>query len=191
MIDNLRDRLAWRRALKMVRRRQPKAWTSAPTERRVLLIVPAGTEESRAAWRFVDRLNLDPERTLPIVPTGDIAYAPVEFLGRVRVVNRSDFGRLGLPRKSLVAEIRGFEPDVAMYLNPEFHLSYAILVGASMAAFRIGFQAESADAFFDLMVDGKDPGSGFRALDQALARITPPIIVSSPPQAAGGGRPAW
>lgn len=191
MFEGLKDRLAWRRALKLVRNRPVRPWHPDPSLRRVLLVLPAAEADARPAWRFVNRLGLKPEFTLPVVPTGEIAYAPVEYLGRVISLNQADIGRMGLPRKAFRQRVWEFDPDVAFALTTPVDLAAATLVGASPAAFRIGFAAPDIDPFFDLMVTGDGIEGGIRALEQSLSHIDPPLIAAHPKSRSGGGHAAW
>lgn len=190
MFDSLKQRLAWRRALKLIRKRAPAPWAADPAERRVLLVLPVNEEDARQAWRFVATLNLNPERTLPVIPTGRVTFAPVDYLGRVKTLGDADMGHLGLPKKAFLQDVWRFAPDIAICFASPFALAPATIVGASPAAFRAGFFGEGAEPFFDLLAGGIDIDARLRALGQALERIDPPIIGASPPP-AGGGTPAY
>jgi hypothetical protein len=190
MLESLIDRWAWHRALKLVKKRAPRTWVADPSQRRVLLVLPDAEESARYAWRFIAKLSLDPERTLPVIPIGKVTFAPVEYLGRVRTLQPSDVGRLGLPKKSLLREVWEFEPDIGICLSSPFALAPAVIVGASPAAFRAGFFAEGAEPFFDLLAGGADVEARLNALGQALSQIEPPILAASAPP-AGRGTPAW
>jgi hypothetical protein len=191
MFENLKNHLAWRRALKLVRNRPVRPWHPDPSLRRVLLVLPAAEVDARPAWRFVNRLGLKPEFTLPVVPTGEIAYAPVEYLGRVVSLHASDLGRTGLPKKAFRQRVWEFDPDIALALTTPVNLPAAVLVGASPAAFRVGFSAPDIDPFFDLMVAGDGIEGGIRALEQSLSHIDPPLIAPHHKPPSGGGHAAW
>jgi hypothetical protein len=177
MIETIRENLARRRALKRVSKRKSRVWQADPSARRLLLVLPADERMAKSAWKFVASLGVDPDRTLPVVPTGEIAYAPVEYIGRVRSLNKADIGRLGLPRRQFLKDVWSFDPDVAISLAAADDLAAALIAGASPAAFRIGMHRDNMEAFFDLMVS---PEGGIevavRALASTLGRLRPPII---------------
>jgi hypothetical protein len=191
MFDNVRDGLAWRRAHKLLRKRKPRPWLSPPSERRVLLVLPAAERQARTAWQFVESLDLDPNRTLPVVPTGEIAFSPMSFLGKVKPLEPADLGRLGLPRKDFLRMVWQFEPDVALCLTSPFDLASAVLVGASPAAFRAGLSDESGEAFFDLIVgESNDYDSALHLLERTLRSVSPMVLAPSP-AAAATTRTVW
>ncbi len=191
MIDTVKERLAWSRAKKLVRKRAARVWTTPANQRSVLLVLPRDQETARHAWRFVSRYNLDPQRTLPVVPAGEITYAPVEFLGRVRALESGDIGAVGLPKKPVLKELWEFDADVAMALDPDFDLAAAVIVGASRAPFRIGFTGPGSESFFDLMVSGSNPVGALDTLAKAIERIKPPVLERHPDRSHFGTTAAW
>lgn len=192
MFEDLKDRLAWRRAHKLVARRRVRPWDSPPSERRALIVMPGEERHARQAWQFVESLQLDPSRALVIVPTGEIAFAPMSFMGRVRTLDEQQMGRLGLPDTAFLQGAWQFEPEVALCLMTPFDLPAALVVGAAPAAFRIGFFDERAEAFFDLMVSAETGlEGGLAALGRALVKIQPPILAPSEAAVAPAARSVW
>lgn len=177
MIEELRQAWARRRLLRAVRRRTVAPWSPDPAQRRVLCVLPTETEAAKAAWTFVLDLGLTPEQVVPVVPTGEIAYAPVQYIGRVHSLNAKDLTRLRLPNKAFRQRIWSLGPEVAFCLDPALDLAGALLVGASPARFRIGFFTEWAEPCFDVMVAaGTDLESGLRTLRRTLERIEPAVL---------------
>jgi hypothetical protein len=189
-VRDIMARLALRRALKLVRQRGAREWPPDPSERRVLIVLPVREEDARHVWRFLATLGLDPQKTLPVVPVGEVTYAPVDYLGHVRILQPADIGRLGLPKKAFLRDVWSFQPDVAFCFAAPFDLAPAVVAGASPAAFRIGFHGEGAEPFFDLLASGDDVEGRLRALRHAMEHISPPILIASQ-RPAGGGTPAW
>lgn len=193
MLDAARSALARREALKHIRRRPVRPWAADPAQRRVLVVLPAGQEETKEAWRFVKALGVPHRQITPVVP-GDtvVTYVPVEFIGRVHRMEPKHLGLLGLPKGEFAEAVWRDAPDVALCLTPEPDAASAYLVGASPAALRIGLHEQLGEAFYDLVVTG---GASFEAtllsLREALQRIEPPVFPFAPD--AGGaadGRPA-
>lgn len=180
MFEALKEKMAWNRALKLTRRRVMRPWNSDPGKRRILLVLPSSGADARLVWQFILEIGLEPRYTLPIVPAGDIAYAPVDFLGRATSFNHTNIDRIGLPNKELRHKIDEFAPEVAVSLAHQPNLPAAFMVGASSAAFRIGFgSSEEVEPFFDLMIDSTSMEKGLSTLRNALAMISPPILHTS------------
>lgn len=191
MFEAFKEKLAWSRALKLTRRRPTQPWGKDPSKRRVLIIMPSSGGDARLAWQFILDIGLDPQYTLPIVPAGDIAYAPVDFLGRATSFNHTSIDRIGLPNKELRNKIQSFSPEVALALTPQPNLPAAFMVGTSSAAFRIGFGAsEEVEPFFDLMIDSSSTEKGLHTLRNALTMITPPVLDTSAIR-VDSIRPVW
>lgn len=177
MFDAAKAKLARRRALKHVGRRVARPWARDPAERRVLVVLPSGSEDAHEAWRFVSSLGLPAARLTPVVLTGEVTFVPAEYISRLVRLDDEHIGSLGLPKPAFAARVWDPSPDVAFSLAPTFDLAAAYLVGASPAAFRVGVYDEEAEPFFDLMVaSGAGIGSAFASLRAALARIEPPVL---------------
>lgn len=182
MFDALKYRLARRRALRQVRERVVRPWNPSPVARRVLVVLPAGEEAAKEAWRFVKSLGLPPKQVSPVVLSGEVTYVPAEYVRFLQRLEGEEVGRLGLPKADFVGKIWGEHPDVAFCLAPEFDLAAAYLVGASSARLRIGFHSEEAEPFFDVMIaPSASIGSAFAALRETLRRIEPPVLALAPP----------
>lgn len=181
---SLTERMAHALVRRRIRKRVPVAWHADPAQRRLLLVLPGNEEAAVSAWRFVESLGVDPARVYPIVPSGEIAYAPVAYIGRVQALGKKDQNRLGLPKKAILKAAWAFRPDVAMDLSPTFTFTSAMLVGASPAAFRIGLagaaeQADAAEPFYDLLVGVRENGGiegAVKQLAETLRRIEPRVI---------------
>lgn len=181
MFDALKYRLARRRALKRVRERKVRKWKATPASRRVLVVLPAGEEVAREAWRFVKSLNLPPNHLIPVVLSGEVTYVPAEYVRFMRRLDEEDVGRLGLPKAAFAEEVWSEEPDVAFCLAPTFDLAAAYLVGASPAQFRVGIYSEEAEPFYDLMIaPSTSIVSAFAVLRETLRRIDPPVLALDP-----------
>lgn len=179
MFDALKERLAERIVRRRIAKREVRPWPSSPSRSSVLLVLPVEAEAASVAWRFVERLRLSRERVLPIVPTGEIAYAPVEYIGRVVALNPEDIGRVGLPKRQFLKRVWSFNPDVALDLSSPDDLGAALIAGGSPAAFRVGLAGEGRDPFFDLMVGPAErPAEAFHALEQVLQQIHPPVLAA-------------
>lgn len=173
----LKERLGRRVAARHVRRRAVRTWEPKPEARRVLVVLPAEEEALKAAWRFVQHLGLDARRVTPVMPAAQIAYAPAEYIGRVKILQRGDLNPLGLPKSKVAAEVWADGPDVALCLAPASDLAAAYLAGASPAAFRIGIHSEGAEDFFDLMTGSAESyEAALAALRQVLERLAPPVF---------------
>lgn len=191
MIETLRENLAWRRARKLLARRGARQWRANPADRRVLILLPSEERLARPAWEFIESLNLNPAHTLPIAPHVEVAFAPARLVRRVKPMGPDHVGRLGLPKKAFLREVWSFEPDVALCLASPFELGGAVLIGASPAAFRVGFFDERAEEFFDLMVGVSSYyEAGLNKLSDVLWRMAPPIL-ARPAQAARSATAAW
>ena len=180
MFEAFKEKLAWNRTLKLTRRREIRPWNSDPGKRRTILVLPSSGADARLVWQFVLDIGLEPQNTLPIVPAGDIAYAPVDFLGRAASFNHTNITRLGLPNKELREQIDAFAPEVAISLAQQPNLPAIFMVGTSQAAFRIGFgSSENLEPYFDLMIDSTNMEKGLETLRNALSIISPPILDTS------------
>jgi hypothetical protein len=191
MFDNVREGLAWHRAHTLLKKRKPRAWHSPPSERRVLVVLPAAERHARIAWQFVESLHLDPNRTLPVVPTAEIAFSPISFLGKVKPLDPGDVNRLGLPRSEFLRAVWQFEPEIALCLTSPFDLASAVLVGASPAAFRAGLSDERGEPFFDLIVDEENDYDGALHLLARTLRSVTPVLLASSPAATATTRSVW
>ena len=179
MFEGLKATWARRQALKAVRQRTVRPWRRDPASRRVLFVLPVDEASAKAAWRFIERFELHPKQVIPVVPSGEVTYAPFQFIGRVHSLRSKDVNRVGLPSKAFSAKLWAEEPDVAFCLTPAFDVAAALLVGASPATFRVGFFSEEAEPFYDLMVSRQGDEAFASALDtllKALRRIEPPVL---------------
>jgi hypothetical protein len=177
MFSGLRQRWAWRAALRRVRRRTPRPWHPDPALRRVLLVLPDDDEAAKPAWALVERLALPQAQALAVLTGVNVGAVPVEYLTRVRPLSEREFGRIGLPKREVLREIWAFDPDVAIDFARPDDLAAALLVGASAAAFRIGPAGPALEPFFEVMVAFTcDPAAPAHALGQVLARIEPPVL---------------
>jgi hypothetical protein len=177
MLTGLRQRWAWRAALRRVRRRTPRPWHPDPALRRVLRVLPDDDEAAKPAWQLVERLALRQAQTLAVLTGVNVGAVPVDYLSRVRPLNEREIGRIGLPKREVLREIWAFDPDVAIDLAGPDDLSAALLVGASSAAFRVGPAGPALEPFFEVMVAfSDDPGAPAHALEQVLGRIHPTVL---------------
>lgn len=181
MFDAAKAHLARRSALKQVRRRTARPWTTGPGHRRVLVVVPTGDETAHDAWRFVSSLGIPPPRIIPVVLSGQVTHVPAEYITRLMRLDEEHLNIIGLPKKDFARRVWDEEPDVAFALAPTFDIAAAALVGASPAPFRIGLYSEEAEPFFDLMVaPGASLVSSFDTLRATLAHIAPPVLAIDP-----------
>jgi hypothetical protein len=182
MFDAAKARLARRSALKQVRRRAVRPWTTDPAHRRVLVVVRTGDEAAHEAWRFVSSLGIPPQRIIPVVLSGQVTHVPAEYITRLIRLDDENLNFLGLPKKDFAQRVWSEAPDVAFSLSPAFDIAAAALVGASPAPFRVGlYSDEDVEPFFDLMlVPAASLPSSFETLRQTLARITPPVLTIDP-----------
>ena len=177
MFDALKFRLARRRALKRVRTRTVRPWSPSPVVRHVLVVMPAGEEAAREAWRFVKSLGLPPKQVTPVVLSGEVTYVPAEYVRFLQRLEGEEVGKLGLPRAEFAEKVWGEHPGVAFCLVPEFDLAAAYLVGASPAQLRVGLYSEEAEPFYDLMIaPGTSYASAFASLRDTLLRMDPPAL---------------
>ncbi len=189
MLEAAKRALAHREALKHARRREVLPWDPNPARRRVLVLLPTDEDEARDAWRFVQSLGVTHRLVTPVVPDVAVTYVPVEHIGRVHRLEGKELGLLALPKKEFVAKVWAEPPAVAFCLIREPDPAALFLVGASSAAFRVGFHADRAEPFFDLMVGGGASYAGALAsLRRALVRIAPPVLPMDGDE--GGGRPS-
>jgi hypothetical protein len=184
MLDAIKSKLARRRALKLVEQRTVRSWAPDPAERRALVVLPAEEIEAKEVWRFLKALGIPPRQVTPVVPSSLVAYAPADFIGRVKRMDEKALTMLGLPRPEFAGDLWKAAPDLALCLTPTLVLAAATLVGASPAAFRIGLYDEVAEPFFDLMVArGESFDSALAALLKTIASVEPPIIAMPPDEA--------
>ncbi len=177
MLDAIKSRLAARQALRLIERRTVRPWAADPGARRALVVLPAAELEAKEAWRFVKALGIPSRQVTPVVPSSLVAYAPADFIGRVKRLDDKALGLLGLPKSAFADGLWEPAPDLAFCLTPEFDLAAATLVGASPAAFRVGLYDEAAEPFFDLMIARGDSfASALGALEQALRKVEPPVV---------------
>lgn len=177
MLDAAKQALGFRQALKHARRRSVRAWDPDPTKRRVLVLLPTEQEEARSAWRFIQSLGVAHRLVTPVVPDVAVTYVPVEHIGRVHRLEGKELGVLGLPKKEFAEAVWGEPPDVAFCLIRDPGPAALYLVGASSAAFRVGFHGERTEPFFDLMVGaGEDLAESLATMRQALGRVAPAVL---------------
>lgn len=181
MFDAAKARLARRSALKQVRRRAVRPWTTDPAHRRVLVVVQTGDEAAHEAWRFVSSLKIPPQRIIPVVLSGQVTHVPAEYITRLIRLDDEHLSFLGLPKKDFAQRVWSEAPDVAFSLSPAFDIAAAALVGASPAPFRVGLYSEDAEPFFDLMLaPGASLASSFDTLRKTLAHVAPPVLSIDP-----------
>ncbi|MEM8602172.1 MAG: hypothetical protein AAGF99_19830 [Bacteroidota bacterium] len=178
VLDTWRGRWAYRAASAAAERRQPVTWSGHPAARKVLVVLPDEDDAVRSVWRFLKRLDLPSANVIPVSRGGHVVYAPDDFIGRVRVLQKADYRRItGLPKAAQAAAIWAEAPEVALSLRHPFDLNAAYLVGAAPARFRIGFHDPLAEPFFDFMLaPTADLDAALVALERYLASVSPPVL---------------
>jgi hypothetical protein len=171
----LRDRLAWGAARRAARHRQAAELSPRLYDRRLLVVLPAGAEEQRDAWKLVRALDLDPRHVMALTLGSPLAHVPDAFAGNAKVYGPEALDWRGLPSRVTTAAIWGWRPDVAVDLSRPFSLAAAYLVGGSGAAIRAGYFDKRSEPFLDLLYA---PGEGAPAegLTRYLSAIEPPVL---------------
>lgn len=182
MLDVLRNSQALRLAHRAAEARRPVEPDVRVQERRVVVVMPRAEDASsgaqREAWSFLASLDLAPSHIVPLVFGRDVG-TPDAFAGGVLHVTDSDLDWRRMPKRVVAEAVWTRRPDVAIDLSETFSPAAAYLVGGSPAAVRIGTDPNrEAAPFYDLVVTG-----GPRALRDALAQISPPILPIHNPDA--------
>lgn len=178
VLDTWRGKWAYRTATSATKQRAAATWSGHPAARKVLVVLPDEDNAVRSVWRFLKRLDMPSANVIPVSRGGHVIYAPDDFIGRVRVLQKSDYRRLtGLPKGAQAETIWSEAPEVALSLRPPFDLNAAYLVGASPARFRIGFYDPLAEPFFDFMLaPTSNLDSALGALERYLRSVTPTVL---------------
>lgn len=177
MIRSLKHHLGYRSALRAVRKRSVKTWSVSARDRKVLVLLPDGEEALRTAWGFVRSLSVLTSHVIPVSLSDGVAYTPDAYAGAVFKVGEKLHDWRGIPKRIITEAIWTQRPDVALDLTDSFELGAAYLVGASSAAFRIGFYSDEGEPFYDFMIA---PRAGYEsaldAMRHHLSAIHPPVL---------------
>jgi len=174
-LDRLREALAWRAARRAVRHRSAVELSPRLYDRRLLVVLPAGADAQRDAWRLVRALDLDPRHVMAFTLGSPLAHVPDSFAGNAKVFGPNALDWRGLPTRVTTAGVWGWKPDVAVDLSRPFSLAAAYLVGGSSAAIRAGYFDRRSEPFLDLLYAPGDasPAAG---LTRYLSSIQPPVL---------------
>ncbi len=174
MIGGLQRALARRAVRAAIARRQPGALGGDVRRRRLLIVLPHDARAQRAAWTFVDGLDLPPGQ-ITVVAGTSLESEPDAFVGAVQVLGEDALDWRRLPTAAALRRAWDPVPDVAIDLvEPDDDVA-ALLVGASPAAVRVGL-APDRERAFDLLVQGGPDGTAVDALGRLLRQIDPPLL---------------
>ncbi len=177
MFDAIRDRLAYRAALKAERNRLIGEWPTDPHEARILLVLPDDESMLRAAWKFALQIDIPRTNLIPVVLGEQVRYAPDSFAGAVDVISDKDRDWRKLPGKKAQEAFWNPHPHVAIDLSSPFSSAAGFLAGASPAHFRFGLYDKAAEPFYDVLLAPTDSfESALVALRGYLESIEPPVI---------------
>ena len=176
MFDAFRERMGRRALDAAVSTRTARPLSSRLSDRSALVVMPAEEAEQRAAWAFVEALDLPPSRLTVVVVSERVAYAPDRFAGAVKRVDDAGLDWRGVPRAEVLVDLaRG--ADVAINLSEPGGLAARFIVGASSSPVRIGPHEAGAEAYYDLMLAGAASTSELvSGLRRTLDRLDPPIL---------------
>jgi len=177
VLDDLRQRLGYRAALRAARQRTVHDWPVPPPDRKVLVLLPHEEGDLRAAWRFVQTIDEPRGHLVPAITADRVPYTPDAFAAGVATVGERARDWRGLPRRAEAQKLWSDKLHVALDLTPGFDLAAAYLVGASPARFRVGLYSAEGEPFYDLLIA---PTGGYEAALTALrgylAAIEPPVL---------------
>ena len=178
MIDGMRSRLGARAARRAAQQRTSRPLAATLTERRLLVVLPHQDEDRQLAWQFLRDLALSPRHITPILYAGEgLTDTPDAFAAREVRLESEVLGWNGLPKNSFVQALWASAPDIALSLRIQDALVAQYLVGASPAAFRIGFHDAGAEDFFDLLLQHRgDFAESLATLRHTLAHIQPSLL---------------
>ena len=142
-----------------------------------MVVLPADEPGQRAAWAWIDGLDLREGQIAPVLVGERVEYVPDRWAGAVRVIGEGERDWRRLPNAAARQSVWTQRPDVAVDLAEPGDLGAALLVGASPAAVRIGRWAPGREDAFDLMVQGEPEAvAAIDALGRLLRQIQPPIL---------------
>jgi hypothetical protein len=125
--------------------------------RNMLVVLPIGYNDSILAGNALRRhRNVLRNVHLTVINNGTRATSLIDFpLCEVVRVDPGDLNPFSLPRRSLLQRIFTKQFDVAMNLNLDFVLHTAYICKASRARVRVGFPHDSADVFYNVLINLK------------------------------------
>ena len=177
MIESVRRRFALRDLRAAVAHRSPRPLPPDPRDRTLLLVLPEGEGEQRAAWALVSTLAMSERHVIPVFVGETMPYAPDRFAGAVRLIGPSELDWRRLPNEAARQSVWTQRPDVVLNLTEPQALGPALLVGASAAGLRIGRHAPDHEACYDLMIQGADDAIEAAAvLGRLLRQLDPPVL---------------
>ena len=176
MLDAFRQRMGRRALDAAVSSRTASPMAPRLSDRSALVVMPTEEAEQRAAWGFVEALDLPPSHLTVVVVSERVAYAPDRFAGGVKRIPQRDLDWRGLPRAEVLVDLaRG--ADVSIDLSEPGGLAARFIVGTSASPVRIGRHEAGAEIYYDLMLAGATSTSELVAgLRRTLDRLDPPIL---------------
>ena len=176
MFDAFRQRMGYRALDAAVASRTAATLSPRLSDRSALVVLPAAEDEQRAAWAFIEALDIPRSQLTVVVVSERVAYAPDRFAGAVKRIPDAALDWRGVPRADAVADL-GRAADVAVDLSEAGGLAARYLVGTSSSPVRIGRHEAGAERYYDLMLAGATTTSELVAgLRRALDRLDPPIL---------------
>ena len=103
-------------------------------------------------------------------------WIPKMLIPRSIAVSPSDFNFFHWPKKSLIRKVESLNCDVAIDLNAEMHLGYAILCALSGAGIRVALEKPNSNLFFNFVIRS-DASHKLRHRYDALAKYVIPSSV--------------
>jgi ADP-heptose:LPS heptosyltransferase len=122
--------------------------------RSILVVMPFDSREFEMANEALIEIDDHFPRTKIAVCLNETfrTWIPKMLIPRSIAVNTSDFNVFHWPKKSLIRKVQALNCDVAIDLNAELHLGYAILCALSGAGIRVALDKPYSSTFFNFVV---------------------------------------
>lgn len=177
-MSNVREKMAlslWK--MKSLRRKDDQFSLPETLQdpRSMLVTMPFDSREFEMANEALDRIdNVFPRTKISVCLNETFStWIPRMLIQRSIIVNPSDFNMLGFPKTSLINKVKAQKSDVAIDLNPDFHLGYASLCTLSGARVRVALEKPFCHLFFNFVVCS-DPSNRLRHRYDSLVKYFVP-----------------